>query len=65
VADNTGIKVEVSLDQDSQVVLTEGILAILQEPRDEQTIQKALDVLQTGCRITGTTVQNCHVQMGE
>ena len=58
------IGISISIDEDSQILLTEGILAILAEPRDEQTIQKALEVLEKGTQ-TSTAITGNTIMMGE
>ena len=59
------IGIQVGADQDAVICVGEAILAILQEPRDEQTIQKALEVLGGGCRVVGTVVSNNFIKMEE
>ena len=66
--DNGGsIGINISVDPESTLYLTEAILAILREPREEQTIRDALDALQKGTRIEDTMISSCNIstQQGE
>ncbi len=64
MSDNkSSIGVNVSVDSESTLYLTEAILAILREPREEQTIRDALSALQEGTRINGTTISGCNISM--
>ncbi len=58
----TGI--HIGADQDAVICAAEAILAILQEPREELTIQKALDVFDSRCSVNNTSVSHCNIQMG-
>ena len=58
----TGI--HIGADQDAVICAAEAILAILQEPRDEQTIQKALEVFDSRCIVKDVAVSHCNIQMG-
>lgn len=63
MSENVGI--HIGTDKNSVIYVGEAILAILQEPREEMTIQKALEALQIGCKVDGTTVTHCNIRMGE
>ena len=58
------IGIHIGADQDSLICAAEAILAILQEPRDELTIQKALDVFESRSKVENVSVSHCNIQMG-
>ena len=58
------IGISVGSDQDAVICAGEAILAILQEPRDELTIQKALDVFESRCTVKDVAISHCNIQMG-
>ena len=57
------IGIQVGADEDTVIYVGEAIIAILQEPRDEQTIQIALQVLQSGCRVENIDVTRNFIKM--
>lgn len=57
----TGI--HIGADQDAVICSAEAILAILREPRDEVTIQKALEVFESRCKVDNVAVSHCNIQM--
>ncbi|KKL72021.1 hypothetical protein LCGC14_2089060 [marine sediment metagenome] len=64
MSNNEGsIGINMSVDPESTLYLVEAILAILREPRDEQTIRDALTALQKGTRIDGTMISGCNISM--
>ncbi len=58
------IGIRIGADLDSVICAGEAVLAILQEPRDESTIQKALEVFESRCKVENVAVSHCNIQMG-
>ena len=58
---STGI--QIGTDQDSIIYIGEAILAILQEPRDEATIQKALETFQTTAKVENVSISQNSIRM--
>ena len=58
------VGIHIGTDQDAVICAAEAVLAILQEPRDEQTIQKALEVFDSRCKVENVSISGCNVQMG-
>ena len=58
------VGIHIGADQDAVIFAAEAVLAILQEPRDEQTIQKALEVFDSRCKVENISISGCNVQIG-
>ena len=58
------VGIHIGSDQDTVIFAAEAVLAILREPREEQTIQKALEVFDSRCKVENVSVSNCNIQMG-
>ena len=58
------IGIHIGADQDTLICVAEAVLAILKEPREEKTIQKALEVFDSRCKVENVSISGCNIQMG-